>query len=428
MRCSIEHSPARTCARPRSPPGWRSATPTRAAPLLAADALDAKRFRGRRLAQGASRRSRRPAARRAPGGGAARPARGEGVDEVVDSPARYLARKAADRGRSDAELTTLALMRMAANDADAAAGLLDRRWERPLPRRPRGLGLGDVAQAGGDRSCSPRRPTSSCAPRALPPRAAARSSWPDEMLAWKARAALRADNGTPRWQQVMQAIDAMSAERAERAGLGLLEGARRCRRSPPTRRTARRCARRSRELLGKHRRRRCNFYGALAAEDLGQPLALPPRPAPLTPAERDAAAGRSGLARALQLIAIGLRSEGVREWNYSLRGMGDRELLAAAQLACDREVWDRCINTSERTRGRDRHGAALPDAVPRGGGRRRPREIGLDPAYRLRPDPPGVALRHGRALRRRRLRPDADHAGDCDAGRREEDRPSLTRR
>ena len=30
--------------------------------------------------------------------------------------------------------------------------------------------------------------------------------------------------------------------------------------------------------------------------------------------------------------------------------MGDRELLAAAQLACDREVWDRCINTSERTR------------------------------------------------------------------------------
>ena len=24
--------------------------------------------------------------------------------------------------------------------------------------------------------------------------------------------------------------------------------------------------------------------------------------------------------------------------------------LAAAQLACDREVWDRCINTSERTK------------------------------------------------------------------------------
>ena len=40
----------------------------------------------------------------------------------------------------------------------------------------------------------------------------------------------------------------------------------------------------------------------------------------------------------------------MREWNYTLRGLGDRELLAAAQLACEREVWDRCINTSERTR------------------------------------------------------------------------------
>jgi soluble lytic murein transglycosylase len=30
--------------------------------------------------------------------------------------------------------------------------------------------------------------------------------------------------------------------------------------------------------------------------------------------------------------------------------MTERELLAASQLACDREVWDRCINTSERTR------------------------------------------------------------------------------
>jgi soluble lytic murein transglycosylase len=40
----------------------------------------------------------------------------------------------------------------------------------------------------------------------------------------------------------------------------------------------------------------------------------------------------------------------VREWNFSLRGMNDRELLAAAERACQREVWDRCINTSDRTR------------------------------------------------------------------------------
>ncbi|HRD99640.1 MAG TPA: lytic transglycosylase domain-containing protein, partial [Rubrivivax sp.] len=59
---------------------------------------------------------------------------------------------------------------------------------------------------------------------------------------------------------------------------------------------------------------------------------------------------KPGFARALQLIALGLRNEGVREWNFTLRGLADRELLASAQLACDNAVWDRCINTSERAR------------------------------------------------------------------------------
>ncbi len=94
----------------------------------------------------------------------------------------------------------------------------------------------------------------------------------------------------------------------------------------------------------------CDDFGRLAAEDLGLPTPLPPAPAPLTADERRTARSHAGLARALQLIDLGLRSEGVREWNFSLRGMNDRALLAAAQEACDREVWDRCINTSERTR------------------------------------------------------------------------------
>jgi soluble lytic murein transglycosylase len=81
----------------------------------------------------------------------------------------------------------------------------------------------------------------------------------------------------------------------------------------------------------------------------------------------------------MQLIAIGLRSEGVREWNFSLRGLGDRELLAAAQLACDREIWDRCINTSDRTRNEidlaQRFPTPYRDRVVA-----RSRAAGLDPA------------------------------------------------
>ena len=137
-------------------------------------------------------------------------------------------------------------------------------------------------------------------------------------------------------------------------------------------------------------RTQMSFYGALAAEDLGQAQTLPPGRRRSTPAERDVAASDPGLARALTLVAIGLRPEGVREWNYSIRGLGDRELLAAAQLACEREVWDRCINTSEQDARRDRRRAALPDAAAQGslgaGARDRPR-----PGLRLRPDSPGVA-------------------------------------
>jgi soluble lytic murein transglycosylase len=75
----------------------------------------------------------------------------------------------------------------------------------------------------------------------------------------------------------------------------------------------------------------------------------------------------------------------VREWNYTTNlhargGMGDRELLAAADFACQREVWDRCINTSDRTRGfidfDQRFPMPFRDAVVK-----RTREISLDPAY-----------------------------------------------
>jgi soluble lytic murein transglycosylase len=60
--------------------------------------------------------------------------------------------------------------------------------------------------------------------------------------------------------------------------------------------------------------------------------------------------------------------------------LGERDLLAAAQLACDREVWDRCINTSDRTKTEfdvdQRFPMPFRDTVVR-----RSREIELDPAY-----------------------------------------------
>jgi soluble lytic murein transglycosylase len=92
-----------------------------------------------------------------------------------------------------------------------------------------------------------------------------------------------------------------------------------------------------------------HFYGQLALEQLGREVMLPASASPPSESERLRAAAHPGLQRALRLIAIGLRSEGVREWNFSLIGMDDRQLIAAAQLACEQQVWDRCIRASERT-------------------------------------------------------------------------------
>ena len=53
--------------------------------------------------------------------------------------------------------------------------------------------------------------------------------------------------------------------------------------------------------------------------------------------------------RALAVLKTDLRIEGVREWAWYLRGMDDRQLLAAAELARRQGVFDRAISTADRT-------------------------------------------------------------------------------
>ena len=114
---------------------------------------------------------------------------------------------------------------------------------------------------------------------------------------------------------------------------------------------------------------------------MGRQITLPPPPRALSDAERADVRQIAGLQRALQLIDLGLRNEGVREWNFTLRDLvGDRRLLAAAQWACEREVWDRCINTSDRTRAEIDMTQRFPmphrkEVVAQA------KAIGLDPAY-----------------------------------------------
>lgn len=267
------------------------------------------------------------------------------VNELFDNPQRYLARKASTRARQAQELTALALIRLAANDPPAASEALQQRWQDGLPAATLTwvwASIGKQAALKLDTEASSHFQRAALAARDDT------VELPDETLAWAARAGLRANNGAGRWQQVVQSINAMSPAE-QRDATWVYWKARALQALAADSQDSAAMTEESRALM-RQIASPLHFYGKLALESLGEPLALPARPQPLTEAERGAAVAEAGLQRALLLIAIGLRNEGVREWNFTLRGMTDRQLLAAAQLACEREVWDRCINTSERTK------------------------------------------------------------------------------
>ena len=92
------------------------------------------------------------------------------------------------------------------------------------------------------------------------------------------------------------------------------------------------------------------FYGQLATEELGQKITLPSRAQPATETEVAAARALPDFQRALHFYRLDLRREGNLEWNFTLRGMTDRELLAAAEFANRNQLLDRAVNTADRTR------------------------------------------------------------------------------
>jgi soluble lytic murein transglycosylase len=301
------------------------------------------------------------------------------VADLLKDPARYLAVPA--HVKNQRELAVLALIRLAQAEPDAAAELLDKSWQRELSPEQQATAWAHVAKNAALRQLPNAFEQVQRAWRArqLAARTGHELRWSDELLAWHVRAALRLPAGDrQRWAGVQRAIDVMSADekrdatwrywRARAVGGQAPAG--------PEGDAARAEARGVLSALAGE----TGFYAKLAAEELGQRVAHPALAAPLAAADTQAAAANPGLTRALQLIAIGLRGEGVREWNFSLRGLADRELIAAAQRACDAEVWDRCINTSERAKNEIHIGQRFPtphrDAVMA-----MAREVGVDPAF-----------------------------------------------
>ena len=287
--------------------------------------------------------------------------------EVLDAPAKYLHAHSSARGKARQELVALALIKMALSDVDSAAAQLENKWGPLLSAEERDWVWGVIGKQAAQRLTSDAMGYFSNVSRD--------TNLTDELLGWKVRAALRAGQ----WRVAHKAIEAMSEEARQDStwvywrGRSLLMGR--------TTEAERAEARQLFESIAGTR----GFYEQLALEELGQRIATPPAPTPLTADEKAAARANAGLGRALYAIQIGLRQEGVREWNYTTNlhvpgGMSDRELLAAADLACQREVWDRCINTSERTRAVIDASQRFPMPF-RNSVVERAQSIGLDPAY-----------------------------------------------
>jgi soluble lytic murein transglycosylase len=289
------------------------------------------------------------------------------IAAIYQSPARYLNDKVTALRPQTREFVSLALIRLAYLEPQEAALEVDKlRWRAQLTAEERSWIWGVIGKRAAQKSQD----------NALSYYQKGRlDHMHEDQVLWALRAALRAGQ----WAQVEAAFAALPpAMRSDPAWV--YWHARAVLAQKPGEAT-RAQALASLQSIANTR----GFYEQLALEELGQRSVLPAKPMPPTLEEKEAARKNPGLQRALHAIALGLRSEGVREWNYSISlhtqgGMDDRSLLAAAELACQAEVWDRCINTSERSKAlidmEQRFPMPFKAAVLA-----RAQSIGLEPAY-----------------------------------------------
>jgi len=247
---------------------------------------------------------------------------------VAESPLPWLTRLPGDfsGNRLQRELAVLAIQRIARNDPRMAAEQL----ERIAP-----------SLKAGDKSWAWSQIGRQAAQRHLPEaiewyRQAGDAALSDDAAEWKVRAALRAQD----WGGVRSTIEkmppALAAQpawvywlgRAYRAG-GRLEEA---------------------NALFARIAGQPDFYGSLANDELGRPTMTPPKASPPTREELLQVGATAGIRRAQAFFRLNLRSEGVREWTWALRGMSDRELLAASEIAVRSGNYDRAIAAADRTR------------------------------------------------------------------------------
>ncbi len=259
---------------------------------------------------------------------------------VTRDPAGALARGSfAWNTAGGRELALLALERAARKDAGAARGA----WVKHRDRLP----VADRQYGNARLAFHAARQHHESANAWF--REAGNAELSEDTRAWRVRAALRAQA----WADVLTAID-MMPEDQRRVSAWRYWQARALAESGRGEESAALLAVLATEV---------NFYGMLATEALGQKFA-PPASAPLdaNPEVLAAFAARPEVIRVGKLAENNMRIEMLREWIYIVRGDSDAELLLAAEHARRVGLYDRAINTAERTQ--TRHDFAMRYLAP----------------------------------------------------------------
>ena len=245
--------------------------------------------------------------------------------QAVDLPAVAMARGIGNT-RADHEIYLVAIGRMARTSMKLATVALNRNAGR-LSAEERAIGWANIALAA----------SLTLAPEAYDDwkkAAGAPLTW--SQLEWKTRIALRRGD----WKTVRTTIESMPMQQHDEPVWTYWLG------------RALQAEGRGEDAQALFRRiaDQNSFYGQLAMEELGMQISIPPSAAPPTPAELAQVAANPGFKRALKFFSMRMRFEGTREWNWTLNGFTERQLLAAAEFARQNDILDRMLSTSERTR------------------------------------------------------------------------------
>ncbi len=248
------------------------------------------------------------------------------LDRATENPARYLERPPTETA-GQRVVALFALQRLAKQSPDLAA----EHWEKihaHFPESEQRYLYGWLAYEAARKHDA----------RALQwYRQAGNIQFSEQQAAWRVRAALRVQD----WPEVLSGIDAMADTQQSDA-------------------TWRYWRARALQALG----RRVDalkifaplsadhtFYGQLAGEELGDTPVLSSTQPTYQPGKRDIATIENlpGVQRTLALYRMDLRTDALREWSWVIRNFNDQELLAAAEIARQHEMYDRAINTAEKT-------------------------------------------------------------------------------